>query len=168
MEREFYLDNEGRVARVVGETLEPLPDEQLNQLPPNTWLAGVFGDPPIDAREEDVTVTSAPVRQDRIATMSLAARAASDTEGEGVIWHPTYTATVEWLVDARRGTGEWIFKLYQDAIPDFVVAECGMGVDGNGRYWEGGSDFTTLVVAEVAAVHIPALLALARAGATPE
>jgi hypothetical protein len=107
-------------------------------------------------------VLQAPTIREDIAVMVVAVRGASDTEVDGVVWNPTYTATVRWEESFYEGEGEWVFEVQQDAVPGDPVARCGLGSDGNDAIWEGSGDRTTDLAVRFAADHLHMLLDLAR------
>jgi hypothetical protein len=162
-----YLDPHGRVARIEGSQLRVLSDAERGALGTNVPLDGSFGDFDISVCREDIYVLALPAIRDGVATMQVAARAASDTEVDGLVWHPTYTATVQWMRGYGEDDGEWVFEVQQDACPGDPVGRCGLGADGTDDFWEGSGDLTSELATSLAADHLPSLLELARGLAAP-
>ncbi len=162
LDNKLLLDPHGRVGLVEGGVLRILPPDLLEALGQDCELDGAFTEDIPVAEPERVYVIDEPAIRDGVACLRLGVRAVSHIEGEGLIWHPTYTARVRWEADVQPDASGWIFELVQDASPAEPFCDCALGADGGELGWDGGSDGTSVVVGKVAFARVAELLELAR------
>ena len=155
-----------RPAVIQGSKLKVVPEDEREALGVNVRADGVFGDIfDFQVAADAMYIIQPPTLVAGVATMRVGVRGASDTEVDGVIWHPTYTATVRW--DHQWEEGEWVFEVQQDYVPGDPVGRCGLGTDGTDEFWEGSGDRTSELAVACAADHLKELLRLAREADEP-
>lgn len=163
VEGELNLDPYGRLATVRAGKLHVATPEEQRALATNLRIGGSFADDfDYPASEDSAYVLSPPAQTETGAEMRIGVLAPSDTEVDGFVWHPTYTARLRWSVDAFDQVGEWALEVVQDVLPGSPYATCWMGEDGTRDDWEGGFDRTSDIASSLAADHREDLLRLAR------
>lgn len=152
----LYRASQGRLALLSASECRALPVNMLLEGSFDVDLAGPTG--------QAAYVLAAPALRGGVAQMQVAILGVADPEVDGLLWHPTYTARVAWEGGSVEAGGEWRYTIHFDRYPppSDAYAECFLGPDGDDDDWQGGFDFASDLANELAADHIPELLALAR------
>jgi len=158
----LHLDPHGRLARIEDRKLKVLLADEAESIGHNVPLDGSFCGFDLPLTAGNLHVLQEPAIRDGAATMQVGVRGASDSECDGLLWNPTYTAKVQWGPYPDGDEGEWVFTVVQDAFPLDPVGRCGMGPDGTDDFWEGAGDPTSELAVDFAADHLDTLLRLAR------
>jgi len=159
---DLYMGPQGELLVTMdGELQRPTP-EYIAQLGVHVELEGSIDYATPQASPADFYLIAPPGLREGKVSMRLGARAVSDTEVYGLVWHPTYTCFIEWEVDRINESGDWVFKVYHDCVPDQPFATCLVTEEGKDHAWGAGSDVTSDMACEIAIKHVGQMLLLAR------